>query len=85
MCKSVSIEVEFYAGAAAIVGERKIWVEFTQPASVSDVRRQLVERFPKLRSLAEQSRWAVQACFVDEDYLLDNNAMVVMIPPVSGG
>ena len=70
--------------AKDITGQRFLDVELPAPASVADLRSVLVKRFPRLAELASV-RLAVNSEYATEDFLLNENDEVALIPPVSGG
>jgi molybdopterin converting factor small subunit len=86
------VTIRLFAGAAQIVGQAQVELEFdgqavAQPATVSvgEIARQLSVQFPQLRSLVQTSRWAVDNEFVGLDFQTNAEHTLVMIPPVSGG
>ncbi|MBK8564385.1 MAG: molybdopterin converting factor subunit 1 [Saprospiraceae bacterium] len=70
--------------AKDITGQRFLEVDLPSSASVAALRAMLVQRFPRLSSLATV-RLAVNGEYVSEDLALKDNDEVAIIPPVSGG
>ena len=53
--------------------------------SAPDLRRVLAGRYPKLAPLLERSAFAVNDEFASDDVVIGANAVVALLPPVSGG
>ncbi|MBI1224808.1 MAG: molybdopterin synthase sulfur carrier subunit [Bacteroidetes bacterium] len=70
--------------AKDITGKRFLNWEMTAGASVGELRKSLVESFPRLAELASV-RLAVNSEYVPETLELSENDEVALIPPVSGG
>lgn len=52
--------------------------------SISDLKHQLFQSFPKLDEL-KSIRFAVNDSYVEEDLLVKEHDEIILIPPVSGG
>ena len=59
-------------------------IEADRGAVVGDIRKRLVADYPDFARLASL-KLAVNAEYVEDDYALNENDEVVIIPPVSGG
>lgn len=53
--------------------------------SVGKLREVLKEKHPEVRDLLERVRFAVNEEYVDDDFELEGDERVALIPPVSGG
>ena len=60
-------------------------VDLPDAATVGELRRRLVERFPNGAPLIEKSAIAVNDEFADDDATIPTGAEVALLPPVSGG
>ena len=81
----ISVEVLLFARAVELVGCKQVRLDIPVGWQVCQLKEQLVTMYPALASIAEVSRWAVDAEFVAGDYVLEEAANVALIPPVSGG
>lgn len=79
------IEVQLFAGGAALAGVSRVCVHVDDHACVSDVREALRRSTPELEPLLVASRWATGTRFVEVTHRLDGINSLAMIPPVSGG
>lgn len=53
--------------------------------TVGKFREVLIERYPELKPILERVRFAVNEEYVDDDFYLEGDERVAIIPPVSGG
>ena len=53
--------------------------------SIMDLNATLIRRNPVAKKVLNISRYAVNDSFVDHDYQLNNNDIICIIPPSSGG
>ena len=77
------VKVIFFARAYEIVGENEIEFEVEEGTNVSGLIVKLQSQFEGLLTL--QFRVAVNADYVENDYILHDKDEVVVIPPISGG
>ena len=70
--------------ARDILGAGSLEVDFTGHPSIGNVKQYLSRQYPEFEKLASLSL-AVNANYVDDDYLIKQGDEVVVIPPVSGG
>lgn len=77
--------VEFFAGLRERFGADALErVELERGATIADLKRVLLERWPRLGSLANV-RAVLGTQYVRDDTLVANGATVHLLPPVSGG
>lgn len=74
-----------FATASDAVGATESELELPAIASVADLRRVLVERFPALAPLGPRLAIAVDGELARDDTPLRAGAEVALLPPVSGG
>ena len=79
------MKVLLFARARDLAGADAIDVELPPGATVADVRRVLGGRYPRLAPLVERSAFAVDDEFACDDVVIHANAVVALLPPVSGG
>jgi len=53
--------------------------------TVGKLREVLIEKYPELKPILERVRFAVNEEYVDDDFHLEGDERVAIIPPVSGG
>jgi molybdopterin converting factor subunit 1 len=79
------MKVLLFARARDLAGADAIYVDLPPGATVADLRRVLTSRCPHLAPLLQRSAFAVDDEFAAEDTLIGANAVVALVPPVSGG
>ena len=80
----MKIEVTAFGIAKDILKQKRTQVELSDDPSVAALRKELIGNFPDFEKLASL-RFAVNTEYVSDDYQLNPNDEVVLIPPVSGG
>lgn len=81
----MKIDVQLFAAARELAGKSTVSVEIPEGATVADLRSQLVEQTPNLRSLADILFVAVNNQYAGESQVLTLNDTIACFPPVSGG
>lgn len=79
------VQVKLFAAARQAVGEPAIEIELREPATVADLRAQLVDRYPALAPWQSHLLFAVDQQYAADTQALDAQAEVACFPPVSGG
>ena len=79
------LTVLLFAAGKALAGSSSLDVELAEPANVSQLKQALVQTCPDLGGLVGSSRIAVNSSYADDSDLIDPDAEVALIPPVSGG
>ena len=80
----MKVKILAFGIAKDIVGARKGEMDFTEEASISQVKAALSQRFPKFESLRKFSI-AVNEEYQEDDYIIKEGDELAIIPPVSGG
>lgn len=80
----MNIEVIAFGIAKDILKAKSVRLEMDPGAKVDAVKKRLMADYPGFQSLASL-QLAVNAEYVNDDYVLNENDEVVLIPPVSGG
>ncbi|WP_422353920.1 MoaD/ThiS family protein [Roseivirga pacifica] len=79
----MKVTVTAFGIAKDILNKKQTEIEYSG-TTVADLRQQLIERFPEFAKLASL-KFAVNTDYVSDDFVLNSNDEVVLIPPVSGG
>lgn len=79
------IRVKLFAQARELVGVDELEVQLPEGATVAELRAALLEAAPVLESLLGSSFIAVEQQYASDETVLQANAEVALIPPVSGG
>ena len=66
-------------------GHEAVTLDLPPGATVGMLRTALIAQWPGLTALVPRCRIAVQHEFADDDVVIDPEAEVAVIPPVSGG
>lgn len=67
-----------------IVGNNKLVVEIEKDSTISILKNRLLNEYPELIKYKNYAV-AVNEEYVEDDYPLNNNDIIALIPPVSGG
>jgi molybdopterin converting factor subunit 1 len=81
----MKIAVQLFARAKDLVKAERIEVHLREGATVSQLREQLATEYPALRNLVARSALAIDEEFAAEDAAVRPEAVVALLPPVSGG
>lgn len=82
----MQVDVLLFAGAAEMVGQRRVTVELRgTAATLGDVAEALAAAHPQLTAMLRTSRWAVDQHFAPLSTMLGGGEEIAFIPPVSGG
>lgn len=79
------MKVLFFARARDLAGVAECDVELPIGAIVMDLRRVLVENYPRLVALLPHCAVAVNDEYAKDDAVLAATDRVALLPPVSGG
>lgn len=81
----MKVQVLAFATAGDIVGKGPQQIELPDGSKVSDLKRLLTERHPKLDNLWDRLAVAVGGRLVQDDPELEEGQEIALLPPVSGG
>jgi molybdopterin converting factor subunit 1 len=81
---SEKIRVICFAGIGEIVG-KQVEIPVTGSMSISELRQQLMERFPESRELIRTCMIAVNHEYADDNTQVRTEDEIALIPFVSGG
>lgn len=82
---SISIQVLFFGAAREIVGASELAFAVDEGATVAQLKRQILARYPDLERFGRSLLVAVNEEYADEKTALHVNDEVAVFPPVSGG
>jgi molybdopterin converting factor subunit 1 len=77
------MKVLLFARARDLLGADCI--DFEDAATVGELRRHLMRRFPQAAGLLEKSAFAINDEFAEDAAPIPGGAEVALLPPVSGG
>lgn len=77
--------VRLFAIARQLAGKPEVEVRLPEPATVADLRRAMAEQHPRLATIIERVRIAVEDEYAEDADPLPAGARLALIPPVSGG
>ncbi len=80
----MTVTVRLFAGLREAAGTNELCVEHTD-GDVSALRTALAEQHPHLAERLSSCRFAIDDDFVGDDAAVPADAVVDIIPPVSGG
>ena len=81
----MKVRVLFFAAAKQVVGENQLDLELPEAATISELKKALVEKFPGLQEMIVASNWSLNQSYVADESSLSDGCEVGMILPVSGG
>lgn len=80
------VRVNFYGVLKEDVGTSQTEVELSvDRPTIDDLATRLESTYPELASRLATTAFAVDSQVVDRDFVLNDNAQVDLLPPVSGG
>lgn len=80
----MTVKILAFGIAKDIVGGKMGEMEFSENASISDIKSALVDKYPSFEQLRKFSI-AVNEEYRDDAYVVKEGDELVIIPPVSGG
>ncbi len=80
----MTINTLFFGIVMDITGQRKTTLTFEKEMTIGDFQVYLLKKYPGLTDI-KNFAFAVNESYVKEDYKIQENDVVAIIPPVSGG
>jgi molybdopterin converting factor subunit 1 len=77
--------IRLFARARELAGADTLAIDLLPGATVAELRRQLAEQCPALKTMLERCAIAVNEEFAEDGTVLPMEAEVAILPPVSGG
>ncbi|ADM28407.1 MoaD family protein [Ignisphaera aggregans DSM 17230] len=83
----MKIRVRLFSIYRDVVGREQIEIEVSSGISVNEIINYLMDMYPKLKSVFSEIKPLVliNGAIVDENNIVDSDAEIAIIPPVSGG
>ncbi|MFZ1571227.1 MAG: MoaD/ThiS family protein [Chlorobiota bacterium] len=78
-------KILFFAIASEITGINEINFQIKNEINVDKLWLELSFLFPKLIESKNNFRVAVDMVYVKNDFIVNDNSLIAIIPPVSGG
>ena len=75
----------FFGGAKDITGTSSIDLSISSPATLTDAKNLLIERFPGLQRFGRSLLFAVNQEYAFPEKTINSNDELAVFPPVSGG
>ena len=80
----MKLKIQLFGITKEIIGDSEIDMQISDNQTVNELLVDLKKQSPGLEKLS--SLWvAVNEDYAESDYILQNNDIVALIPPVSGG
>ncbi len=81
----MTVRVSLFAVAKELAGRGEVAFELAPGATLTNVRRALVETVPQLGRVMPHALFAVDAEYANDDTVINEQSEIALIPPVSGG
>jgi len=81
----MTVRVLLFGPAAMAVRLDSVGVKLGTRCTCIELARKIGEQWPDLRMYVRHGRWAINATFVDESAMIQENDEVALISMVSGG
>jgi molybdopterin converting factor small subunit len=81
----VKVKLQLFAVARQWADADSLELDLSNPATIGDVRRELLARLPKLAQFGRHLRFAVNAEYADDATPISPEMEIACIPPPSGG
>ncbi|MEG8945769.1 MoaD/ThiS family protein [Rosettibacter firmus] len=80
----MKITIKIFAGLREFIPD-EFNINVDNNCTVEQLKKLLIKKFPEASKLLNSSRFVVNEEFVDNKEVINKNATVYIIPPVSGG
>jgi molybdopterin converting factor subunit 1 len=80
----MKVQILFFGITTDLLGFSNLELEVTEASTVVNLKRLLKEKYPQLKNMASYAI-AVNESYAVNDLVLNENDIVAIIPPVSGG
>jgi molybdopterin converting factor subunit 1 len=81
----LKILIKFFASHREFVGSADIEIELSDNATVSELHQMLLEHYPDLKKLEDETIISVNKNYAEGDHVLQAGDEVALFPPISGG
>ena len=80
----MKVQILFFGITTDLLGFSNLELEVTEASTVVNLKRLLKEKYPQLKNMASYAI-AVNESYAVNDLVLNENDIVAIVPPVSGG
>jgi molybdopterin converting factor subunit 1 len=80
----MKIQLLFFGITTDLVGLNSMSFEVEKKTSISDLKNILIIKYPRLKNIHEFAI-AINEEYATDDLLINENDIIAIIPPVSGG
>ena len=80
----MKVQILFFGITTDLLGFSNLEIEVTDASTVVNLKSLLKEKYPQLKNMASYAI-AVNESYAVNDLVLNENDIVAIIPPVSGG
>lgn len=81
----MEIKIITFAYITEICGFKEMVISIPEKSSVDDTLKILLKRFDKLKDMRSKLLYAVNDNYCKENKILNDNDILAIFPPVSGG
>ena len=81
----MKVKVLFFATLRDIIGTKSLDVEIPAPATVAELKSQLMNAYPGLSRVRDAMKVAVNHEYAADETIIPDGAEIAIFPPVSGG
>ncbi|WP_297803687.1 MoaD/ThiS family protein [uncultured Polaribacter sp.] len=80
----MKVQILFFGITSDLLGASNLEIEVVEASTVANLKSLLKEKYPQLKNIASYAI-AVNESYAVENLVLEENDVVAIIPPVSGG
>jgi len=80
----MKVQILFFGITSDLLGASNLELEVVEASTVANLKSLLKEKYPQLKNIASYAI-AVNESYAVENLVLEENDVVAIIPPVSGG
>ena len=80
-----AVKVLLFASVRAQIGKKKIELKVPEGATVWDIKKELIQRYPEAEDVLRSMLTAVNREFSDEETVVPEGAEIAFFPHVGGG
>ena len=80
----MKVQILFFGITSDLLGASNLEIEVVEASTVANLKSLLKEKYPQLKNIASYAI-AVNESYALENLVLEENDVVAIIPPVSGG
>lgn len=81
----MEIKVLYFSSVKYKIKKSNEQFEIDENTTIEELLKVLKDKYPEIKDILENTMIAVNEEYKDKKYILKNNDVVAIIPPVSGG